>query len=443
MTKKSSPSEALAKIAKENVLSLLGKDFPAFMDNQDKLSHLRDQFHTPDTSEDIDCSIYFCGNSLGLQPKKTKEHLEKVLENWKNNTIDCHFKGFLPAALCDEVVLDDMAAVVGALPQEVAVMNALSVNIHLLLTSFYQPTVKRHKILIEEKAFPSDHYVAVSQIQQRGFNPDESLLFVPTEKGKQTFSMDEVCRIIEEQGESIAVVMLPGIHYFTGQVFDMKRITEAAHRKGCKVGFDLAHAVGNIVLKLHDWNVDFACWCTYKYLNSGAGGIGGAFMHETHKINEFPKLLGWWGHRLDTRFDMSNSLELSTGIAGYRISNPPPALVAGLKASLDIFKQTSMEALAAKSFLLTGYLEMLLLTYFGADKGFEIITPAAGERGCQLSVKFSVPVEEIFKKMAEKGIRCDIRKPSVIRLAPVPMYNTFKDVFTFVNILRSLLPPSA
>lgn len=252
--------------------------------------------------------------------------------------------------------------------------------------------------------------------------------------------MDAVCDVIEREGDSIAVVMLPGVHYFTGQVFDMKRITEVAHRKGCMVGFDLAHAVGNIELSLHEWQVDFACWCTYKYLNSGPGCIAGAFMHEKHERNSFPKLLGWWGHRLQTRFDMTNNLDLQPGIGGYRLTNPPPLLVAPLKSSLDIFKQTTMAKLRKKSFLLTGYLEYLLLENFQtpSNRMLEIITPQL-ERGCQLSLRFNFPVEKVFEELEKRGVRCDVRKPSVIRIAPTPLYNTFQDVFNFIQILSPLL----
>jgi len=430
------PSEVLAQMAKSEGLKVSSEKFASYLDQQDELSRFRELFHSPDSSDDIKCTIYLNGNSLGLQPKSTLENITKVIESWRINTNHSHFEGFLPAAFCADQVTNDMADMIGASSQEVCLMNGLSVNLHLMMVSFYRPTPTRNKILIEGKAFPSDHYAACSQIEFHGYNWKECLLEVFPDEGKETVSMDNLCELIEKEGDSIALVLLPGVQYFTGQVFDMERITKIAHEKGCMVGFDLAHAVGNIELRLSDWGVDFACWCTYKYMNSGAGGIGGAFMHSKHEKNDLPKFVGWWGHRFSTRFDMSNKLDLVPGVQGYMISNPPPCLIAGLKSSLDIFKQTNMKQLCKKSFLLTGYLEFLLKEEL--KELVEIITPQQW-RGCQLSVRFKMEIEKVYERLNATGVRCDLRKPSVMRLAPAPLYNSFKDVYNFVKILNEII----
>jgi len=355
-----SPSEVLAQMAESKGLKVSSEKFASYLDQQDELSHFREFFHHPDSSDDIECSIYFNGNSVGLQPKSTLANITKVIENWRIKTKDCHFEGFMPTLNCVEQCIDDMANIVGAKPEEVYLMNALTVNLHMMMVSFYRPTPTRNKILIEKKAFPSDHYVACSQIEFHGYDCKESLLQVHPDEGEETISMDTLCELIEKEGDSIALVFLPGVQYFTGQVFDMERITKVAHEKGCMVGYDLAHAVGNIELKLSDWGVDFACWCNHKYMNAGTGSISGVFMHSKHEYNYPPKLIGWWGHKLSTRFDMTNELDLTPGVRGYAHSGPPPCLLSNLKSSLDIFKQTDMKKLRKKSILLTGYLEFLL-----------------------------------------------------------------------------------
>jgi len=429
----------LKNLANNAGLDLYGEEFANYLDKIDKLSKFRQQFCIPTLNQQSE-SVYLCGNSLGLQPKAAKENVNKVLENWSLNGSNSHFAGYLPAGLCENEVVDDLAVLVGAFSDEVAVMNGLSVNLHLLLVSFYQPTPKRHKILIEKGAFPSDHYIAESQIRQRGYDPKTSLILISNKQDEDYISMDEVCQLIEDEGDEIALILLPGVQYYSGQVFDMKRITEVGHLKGCKVGFDLAHAVGNISLRLHDWNVDFACWCSYKYLNSGAGAIAGAFMHRKHEDNNFHKFTGWWGHKMETRFNMDNKMDLQRGISGYYLSNNPPLLVACLRASLDIFKQTTITELQNKSSQLNSYLELLLDFDEQFRFLFQIITPKH-ERGCQLSIKFqnSVNIKEVHEKLEENRIICDVRKPSVIRIALVPLYNTFNDAFYFVNTLKKII----
>ena len=424
-----------------------------WLDENDNLAHLRKEFIVPtinslNQSENTsshdgrkEC-IYFNGNSLGLQSKSTFESVEKVLKNWRERSCYCHFTGYLPAATCENYIVESLARLVGARNDEVVAMNALTVNLHLLFVSFYDPSPTRHKILIEHKAFPSDHYAVESQIRQRGFDPSTSMLIMKPREGEETWRPEDVLDLIEKEGESIALVMLPGVHYYTGQLFDMEAITKAAHRKGCMVGYDLAHAVGNVELKLHDWQVDFACWCSYKYLNSGPGGMGGAFLHQKHLDNKLNKFLGWWGHKFSSRFQMTNVMDLSPGIQGYKLSNQSPLLVACCRASFDVFDKVSMETLRGKSVLLTGYLEILLKHYFPKGKSsphVDIITPSDfRQRGCQLSLKFSGSLSEVHKKLEEEGVVCDVRQPHVVRIAPVPLYNSFSDVFRFVEILRKI-----
>uniref|UniRef100_A0A6I8P3F7 Kynureninase n=1 Tax=Ornithorhynchus anatinus TaxID=9258 RepID=A0A6I8P3F7_ORNAN len=332
-----------------------------------------------------------------------------------------HEVGRRPWITGDECIVGLMKDIVGADEKEIALMNGLTVNLHLLLLSFFKPTPTRYRILLEAKAFPSDH-------------------------GEETLRTEDILALIEKEGDSIAVILFSGVQFYTGQLFDMPRITKAGQAKGCFVGFDLAHAVGNVELRLHDWGVDFACWCSYKYLNSGAGGLAGAFIHEKHARTVKPALVGWFGHDLETRFKMENKLQLTPGVNGFRISNPPMLLVSALHASLEVFNQTTMSALRKKSILLTGYLEYLIKHYYGKDKvdrgrpSVNIITPShPEERGCQLTLVFSIPMKSVFKELEKRGVVCDSREPSGIRLSPVPLYNSFHDVFKFIQILRSVM----
>lgn len=456
------PIQTLLEKSREWQCQLTDLSFAKRLDAEDPLQHLRNLFHYPKKCDlpDIDKSllsgddeesVYLCGNSLGLMPKLTEQLVNEELVKWAKIGVHGHKHGDRPWQLCDEVLIDQMAPLVGAQSNEVALMNGLTVNEHLLLISFYQPTKERHKILIEDHAFPSDHYCAESQIRLRGFDPATSLLLVTPRQGEENIRTEDILQIIEEEGHHIAVILLPGVHYFTGQVFDMAAITRAGQAKGCYVGFDLAHAVGNIELFMHDWNVDFACWCTYKYLSSGAGGMAGIFIHERYTHADLPKLTGWWGHRIETRFEMDNKLDLVPGPGGYRISNPPGLLAAALHGSLQAFDKTSVAELRHKSKLLTAYLEYLLLHYYeepeaGSSSAAErsrtkpsvkIITPTdPDERGCQLSVRFSLPIARVFKELTKGGVVLDRREPNVLRVAPLPMYNSFEDVHRFISHLH-------
>eukprot|EP01098_Paradermamoeba_levis_P007571 TRINITY_DN3132_c0_g1_i2.p1 TRINITY_DN3132_c0_g1~~TRINITY_DN3132_c0_g1_i2.p1 ORF type:complete len:337 (+),score=79.31 TRINITY_DN3132_c0_g1_i2:517-1527(+) len=333
-----------------------------------------------------------------------------------------------------------MAKIVGALPEEVAVMNSLTTNLHLMMIPFYRPTKQRNKILIEKKSFPSDLYAVQSQIQFHGFDPQTSLIEIEQEEGQiLPLSTEKILKRIEEEGEEIALILLSGVQYLTGQFFNIPAIVEAGHRKGIVVGFDLAHAVGNVPLHLHDWNVDFAVWCSYKYLNSGPGGIGGSFIHAKHAVNNYPRLAGWWGHHLPSRFGMSDPFSAIPGAFGYRLSNPPVLCVASLLSSLELFEEAGMDRLREKSKLLTGYLELLLEEKL--PEKIAIITPSDPEqRGCQLSLRFlfDKTAREVEEKLNEKGVVCDVRQPNIIRIAPVPLYNSFSDVRKLVSLIVEL-----
>ncbi|XP_067665290.1 kynureninase-like [Haliotis asinina] len=456
---KRSPAERLCTFAAEAGVQVTEKSFAKFMDEKDELKAFRKEFHYPKMKEIMfadqtlvdpeEDSVYFVGNSLGLCPKKTEEYIKIQLEKWSKIAIHGHRHGELPWATCDECVDGDMAKIVGGQHGEVALMNGLTVNLHLLLVSFYRPTATRHKIMCESKSFPSDHYAFESQIRLHGYNPAESLVLLEPRQGETTLRTEDIVSRIQEEGDSIAVVCLPGVQYYTGQLFDIPTITKAGQAKGCYVGWDLAHAVGNVELHLHDWGVDFATWCTYKYLCSGAGGIGGAFLHKKHEKNDFPKLLGWWGHKLETRFVMDNDMDLSPGIYGYRISNPAGMLIPSLKASLELYNKATLPALRQKSLLLTGYLELLIRKRYGRpDKKSEdpdaiyidILTPSDPEqRGAQLSLSFNVNIHHVLQELYKRGVSCDKRLPRVIRIAPVPIFCSFEDVHRFMKYLEQSL----
>ncbi|KAM3585339.1 uncharacterized protein V6R79_014923 [Siganus canaliculatus] len=456
----SAPAETLRRVSSSLGCSPTSAEVAAFLDEHDELRHLRDQFLVPKISDlppsDLslvdgseDC-IYLVGNSLGLQPKMARKYLEEELDKWATMGVHGHMEGSRPWAWAEDNLEELMANVVGARAEEVALMNGLTVNLHLLMLSFYRPTAARHKILLEDKAFPSDHYAVQSQIQLKGFDPEGSMLLLAPRPGEETLRTEDILDVIQKEGDSIAVVMLSGVQYYTGQLFDMAAITEAGHRKGCYVGFDCAHAAGNAELKLHDWDVDFACWCSYKYLNSGAGGLAGAFVHEKHNDTVKPALLGWWGHNLKTRFQMSNVMDLLPGVNGFRLSNQPILLVCPLQASLEVFNMTTMQALRRKSLLLTGYLEFLIQHYYSPDPRrpqkphVNILTPSdPRQRGCQLSLCFSLHIRSVFHELERRGVACDMREPSVLRVAPVPLYNSFSDVHRFVEALGSALAASS
>lgn len=409
-------------------------------DAKDSLRHFRERFHIP-----VDASgkplIYFVGNSLGLMPKTARAIVEQELNDWAALAVDAHLDGKTPWYSYHETVRDGAARLVGARPHEVVCMNSLTVNLHLMMATFYRPTKRRFKILMEDPAFPSDTYAMKSQIAHHGFDPREGLVLVRPREGEFTVRKEDIDAAIEEHGEQIALVLFAGVNFFTGQFFDVKSITAHAQKRGCMVGIDLAHAVGNVPLALHDWKVDFAVWCSYKYLNSGPGAVAGAFVHERHATNrELPRLAGWWGNDPATRFRMQLEPEFIPvpSADAWAVSNPPILSMAPLRASFALFAEAGgMEALRAKSVELTGYLEFLLdLKSDGSRKRFTVITPREKEeRGCQLSILAHENPKELFAKLEAEGVKCDFREPNVVRAAPTPLYNTFHEVWRFAKIL--------
>ncbi|HEY6929303.1 MAG TPA: kynureninase [Thermoanaerobaculia bacterium] len=420
-----------------------GRDFALTLDGGDPLARFRDEFHIPKRPNGEE-EIYFAGNSLGLLPKRAPKYVDEELEKWKRLAVKAHFEGENPWMPYHELLAPPMARLVGASPSEVVTMNSLTVNLHLMMASFYRPTRERHRILFEEHAFPSDDYALESQAIIHGFDPAEALVRLKPDvnRGKHTIDTEDVARVLEREGESIALVLLPGVQYYTGQAFEIETITRLAHEKGCVVGFDLAHAAGNLVLRMHEWNVDFAVWCTYKYLNSGPGSVGGCFVHERYGMQkDLPRLAGWWGHDKKSRFRMEPGFRPIPGAEGWQLSNPPILSLAAIRASLDVFMEAGgMEPLREKSLRLTGYLEWLLKSEIG--DAIEILTPAdPRQRGCQLSlrVKSGRSGRTVLEELEASGVTCDWREPDVIRVAPVPLYNRYEEVRRFVEILRNAL----
>ncbi len=407
------------------------------LDARDSLAAFRDEFlipRNPDGSE----QIYFCGNSLGLQPRAVRAALIDELDDWHGLGVEAHFRGKHPWMPYHEFVREDLAALVGALPNEVVAMNSLTVNLHLMMVSFYRPSVERHAILIEKSAFPSDHHAVASQIRFHGFDPATSRIELEGDEANGTISQDSILRAIDEHGERIALVLLPGVQYLTGQAFDLAAITTAAHAKGCKVGFDLAHAVGNLHLRLHDVGCDFAVWCSYKYLNAGPGAVAGCFVHERHARADLPRFAGWWGHDPASRFRMGPEFTPTPGADGWQLSNPPILALAPLRVSLAIFQRAGMSALRAKSESLTAYFEALIREQV-ADV-LDIVTPKeASRRGCQLSLRVKGPRDagrSLYDHLHASGIVVDWREPDVIRAAPTPLYNRRIDCLRFVRAVR-------
>ena len=396
-------------------------------DAADPLAGFRERFLVP-RHGDAEVA-YFCGNSLGLQPRATREAIAAELDDWATFAVEGHFRGRSPWMDYHEFVRDDLADLVGALPIEVVAMNSLSVNLHLLMVSFYRPTAERPAILIEKGAFPSDRYAVESQVRLHGFDPATALIELEGDEADGTISDDAILRAIDQHGPRIALVLLPGVQYLTGQAFDLRAITERAHRQGCVVGFDLAHATGNIDLQLHDSHCDFAVWCSYKYLNSGPGAVAGAFVHERHAHTPRPRLSGWWGHDKSTRFRMGPEFVPTPGADGWQLSNPPILALAPLRVSLAIFREAGRARLRAKSEALTGYLEWLLREHV-ADV-IDIATPREpARRGCQLSLRVRGPREagrSLFEHLQAGGIVVDWREPDVLRAAPTPLYNRHVD----------------
>lgn len=412
--------------------------FAQEMDAQDPLRSYRERFHFP-VQKNGQPYIYLCGNSLGLQPKATKTALEQELTDWANLGVEGHFEAKNPWMPYHEFLTEAMAKIVGAKPIEVVVMNTLSVNLHLMMVSFYQPKGKRNKILIEYDAFPSDKYAVASQIEFHGLDPADCLIELKARAGETCLRMEDIEQVIEEQGEDIALIMLGNTNYYTGQFFDMKRITELGHAKGCMVGFDCAHGAGNVDLNLHDTGADFAVWCSYKYLNSGPGSIGGCFVHERHANNkDLPRFAGWWGHNKETRFGMRDGFDPIPGVEAWQLSNPPILSMAAVWASIQIFDEVGMPALRQKAVKLTGYLEYLVDDI--QDERIEIVTPRdPAQRGSQLSIQVKSADKRLFDQISAKGVIADWREPDVIRVAPVALYNSFEDVFQFVEILSNEL----
>lgn len=415
-----------------------GEPFARKLDEQDALKFFREKFYIPKQSggEDV---LYFTGNSLGLQPKSTRNFIEQELSDWEKLGVEGHFHAMRPWMPYHEFVAGQLASIVGARSVEVVAMNSLTVNLHLLMVSFYRPTRERYKIVIESGAFPSDQYAVQSQIKFHGFEVENSLIELAPRDGETLLRLEDIERTIAENASSIALILLGGVNYYTGQAYDMRRITEIGHKAGATVGFDLAHAAGNIELHLHDWNADFAAWCSYKYLNSGPGGIAGVFVHERHAENfDLPRFAGWWGHDKETRFLMESKFAPMRGAEGWQLSNPPIFQLAALKASLDVFEEAGMKNLFEKSRKLTGYMEFLLGEI--KDERISVITPAnPSERGCQLSIRVRNSDKRLFQALSEKGVVADWREPDVIRVAPVPLYNSFSDVYKFAEILKNCL----
>ncbi|MBD0726397.1 kynureninase [Flavobacterium sp. L1I52] len=413
------------------------KAFAQQLDAQDSLHKYRDEFHFPKVNDKQ--VIYFTGNSLGLQPKRAKAYVDEIMNDWANLAVEGHFYAEKPWWDYQERFSKPLSKIVGAKPAEVTVMNTLTVNLHLLMVSFYQPDAKRFKIICEEKAFPSDQYMLQSQVQFHGFKPEEAIVEINRREGEHTICTEDVIAKINEVGDELALVLIGGVNYYTGQVFNMKAITAAGHQVGAYVGWDLAHAAGNVKLELHDWNVDFAAWCSYKYMNAGPGNASGCFVHEKHHHNaDLPRFAGWWGHNKERRFKMEPNFDPVHGADGWQISNLPVLSLAPYLASVEMFDEVGMDALIEKRDQLTAYLEFTLHEIDKEVQGnFEIITPSnPSERACQLSVFLHGEGRSLFDYLMKNGVIVDWREPNVIRLAPVPLYCSFEDMYNFGQILK-------
>lgn len=405
-------------------------------DAADKLAAYRSQFLIPQHKHQP--VAYFCGNSLGLQPKATAEYIRQELDDWAQWGVEGHFHGQRPWFRYHSFFSEKTARLVGALPHEVVVMNNLTVNLHLLMASFYRPAGKRTRILMEAGAFPSDMYAVESQVRFHGLDPETHIVEISPRSGEFHLRTEDILSAIEREGDKLALVFFSGVQYYSGQAFEIAAITEAAHRAGAIAGFDLAHAAGNLQLKLHDWKVDFAAWCTYKYLNSGPGGVSGVFIHEKHGLDpSTPRLAGWWGHKEDVRFLMEKGFIPEPGAAGWQLSNAPVLSMAAHLASLDLFDEAGMEALSAKSASLTAWLDFVLNEAAARNPAldYRIITPPPPHRGAQISLLCGAQGKALFDHLSGQGVVADWREPNVIRMAPVPMYNSFGDVFRLAEAL--------
>jgi kynureninase len=415
-------------------------EFADRLDAEDSLAGMRSHFHIP--PHDNGEVIYLCGNSLGLQPKGAQQLLEEELEDWRRYGVEGHFNARRPWMPYHERFAEPLAELTGAKPLEVVCANTLTVNLHLLMVSFYTPTADRFRLVIEKPAFPSDRYAAESQVLYHGLDPQDALIEIAPREGESWIRSADIEAVIEESGDSIALIMLPGVQYYSGQLFDIEGITALARDRGCKVGWDLAHAIGNVPLSLNDWGPDFAVWCSYKYLNGGPGAVGGYFVHERHASNrELPRFAGWWGHEKKSRFHMGPDFLPTPGAEGWQLSNPPIFSMTPLIASLRLFQQAGIGRLRSKSEQMTAYLDFLLQVEL-EDK-LTVFTPAeAASRGCQLSLSLAqgrTKGRQVFEQLSSQGVVADWREPDVIRVAPVPLYNSHRDVWRFVQILKEAL----
>ncbi|HTL11023.1 MAG TPA: kynureninase [Bdellovibrionota bacterium] len=419
-----------------------GPDFARRMDAEDPVRHRRDQFLIPMAPKGEEMA-YFCGHSLGLQPKRAERYVEEAREDWARFGVDAHFRSKHPYSRYATLAKAGFARLVGAQDHEVTAMNGLTVNLHLMMVSFYRPTRERYRVVMENTPFPSDRFAVESQVRfhadARGFDASKAVVELKPRDGERLHRPADLIEFLEREGKSVALVLLGQVNYLTGQAFDLKAIAQAARKAGCAVGFDLAHGAGNLMdLNLHDSGADFAVWCTYKYLNGGPGCVAGAFVHERHHSTPLPRFEGWWGNHVDSRFRMAGPFEPAPGADAWQISNTPILTMAPLRASLEIFDGIERETLAAKARSLTGYLEFLIDRLPGA--AVQIVTPRdPKQRGCQLSLKVEGVGKELVEKMREEGVLVDFREPDVLRLAPVPLYNTHEDVWRAAQALRTVL----
>jgi len=415
--------------------------FARELDEQDKLKHFRNKFLIPQHNGK-DC-IYFAGNSLGLQPKSVKDYIQQEIDDWARLGVEGHFHARNPWVSYHEIFPKNLSSIIGALPHEIVVMNQLTVNLHLLMISFYRPSNERYKIICEAKAFPSDQYALESQVKYHGYDPNDVIVEVTPRDGEYTLRTEDIIKTIKQHGNETALVLFGGLNYYTGQYYDLQAITKAAHEADTYAGFDLAHAVGNVELQLHDWNIDFACWCSYKYLNSGPGGVAGIYIHERHATNTtLPRFAGWWGYTKETRFKMEKGFHAIPTAEGWQLSNAPVLSMAALKASLNIFDEAGIYNLHEKRKMLTLYVHFVLndINKRLHKKVIEIITPSReNEHGCQVSMFMLQKGKQIFNVLTAEGIFTDWREPNVIRIAPVPLYNTFEDIWHFGNVIETIL----
>lgn len=414
------------------------KEYAVKLDEVDTLASFRNEFYFP-KQPDGTPFLYFCGHSLGLEPKRTKENILEECDSWATRGVEGHFHGEFPWYSAHETVTKDLAQLVGAKESEVVAMNSLTTNLHLLFVSFFQPQPKRSKIMIEATAFPSDRYLCATQLQHHGFDPQTHLLEWAPRTDTMQYSCEDLEILLQKHGDEIALIFLGHVNYLTGQAFDLKRIAKLAQKYGCVFGVDLAHGIGNLHLLMHDDGVDFAAWCSYKYLNSGPGGIAGIFVHEKHHQSDLPRWGGWWGHNKDTRFQMAKDFQPMVGAEGWQLSNPPIFQLTALRSSLSVYREAGIANLKKKSLSLTNYLENLLQSEIKVP--YQQITPTdPNQRGCQISIRFpGKDMKSVQKTLQSKGVLCDVRSPDILRIAPVPLYNSHVDVWTLIQKVKEQL----